>query len=307
MSRTFAAAFFATVAIIVPAAWHALDATIDKDGKHVRPLQKEIEIDGARVTVDVDRNLIHTGDPVIAKLRAFSDTPKKVAVDLTVMRSDDTFGSRVAAPPKAIDLEHLTLDATPDGGKIVETRLVMEPTGAGNKVDWFRIIVAPKGEKPDTFGGNEEADAAAIGVLGWTDNDFDISIHTKGKLVAGQPFEVRVRVENTSGRTLKHAPYINLGNAVGLYGLESTDDFKIDDDSDSSDRYDQKFRPGDVYVQKYTITPQNDETRDLTLVASAYLWSDEPGPISEGAMDARTIKLAPAPAEDAKQPAVAQQ
>src|SRR5258705_9840543 len=118
MSR-FTAAFIATIGVLVPAAWHGTDATIEKDGKRVRPLRHEFQAGGARVTVDVDHNLIHTGDAVVVKLRAYADQPTTVAVDLTVLQSDDSFGSRVAAPPRAIDKEHFTLEAKPDGGKIV--------------------------------------------------------------------------------------------------------------------------------------------------------------------------------------------
>ncbi len=311
MSRTFAAAFFASICFILPAAWHGVDATIDKDGKHVRPLQQEIEIDGARVTIDVDHNLVHSGDSVLAKLQAFSDTPKQVAVDLTLLRSDDSFGSRVAAPPKAIDKEHFTLEAGPDGGKVVETKLTMVPTGTGNKVDWFRIYVAKRGEKIDVYGGGDDGEgktAAAIGVLGWTNNDFALSITPKGKPTRGEPFEVDVRVENTSGHALKHHPYVHLGTSIGLYGIETPDSFKIEDGDDGDgDTYDKKFRSGAVSIQKFTVTPGDDAPDHVTFVASAYVWAEEPGPISEGAMDARTIKLAPAAKPEQPTPAVAEQ
>ncbi|MGE5186443.1 MAG: hypothetical protein ACM31C_30515 [Acidobacteriota bacterium] len=308
--RTFAAAFFATVAVVVPAAWHGLDATIDKEGKHVRPLQQEIDIDGARVTLDVNHNLVHSGDSVVAKLQAFSDTPKQVAVDLTLMRSDDTFGSRVAAPPKAIDKEHFTLEAGPDGGKVVETKLTMVPTGTGNKVDWFRIFVSKRGDKVDAYSGEEGDDrtAAAIGVLGWTENDFAISIKPKGKVDDGDPFEVDVRVENTTDHALKHAPYINLGTSVGLSGLQDTDAFKIEDASDDDGTASEKrFRPGAVVVKKFTVTPQGTGAKEVTFVASAYVWGEDISPIVAGAMDAHTFEVAPAPKHEEPTPAVAQQ
>src|SRR5947199_255506 len=170
--RAFAAAFVATIAVLVPAAWHGTDATIDKDGKRVRPLQKEIMNDGARVTVDVDHNLVNIGDPVTVKLRAFSDTPKQVAVDMTVLQSDDMFGSRVAGPPHTIDREHFTLQATPDGGKVVDTRIAMKPNEGTDKVDWFRIYIAPRGAKVDIHGGGDDAESgvAALSVLGWSTN-----------------------------------------------------------------------------------------------------------------------------------------
>jgi hypothetical protein len=292
MSRTFAISFAATVGVIVPAAWHHLDATIDKDGKHVRPLRQELEIDGARVTIDVDRNLIHTGDRVTAKLRAFSPTPKRVAVDLTVVRTNDEWGSRVAAPPKAIDKEHFTLEATPDGGKVVDTQLTMVPTGANDKLDWFRIIVTPRGEKVEPWGGIDETRAAAVGVLGWTDNDFQLSITHKGKLVAGTPFEVAVRLTNTSDHVMKHVPYVQLGTQVGLSGLEEGD-VTIEDADDHAERS-SRLQPGKSVVQKFTVTPKTDDLKSVTFIASAYVWGEDgPAPITSGAVEARTFKLKP--------------
>ncbi len=292
MSRTFAFSFVATVGVIVPAAWHHLDATIAKDGKHVRPLRQELEVDGARVTLDVDRNLIHTGDRVTAKLRAFSATPKRVAVDLTVLRTNDEFGSRVAAPPKAIDKEHFTLEATPDGGKVVDTQLTMVPTGDNNKLDWFRIVVTPRGEKVDVFGNSEGDSAAAVGVLGWTDNDFELSITHQGKLVAGTPFEVAVHIKNTTDHAIKHVPYVHLGTMVGLSGIEEGDDVTIEE-AKSNDRYRRGIQPGKSVVLKFTATPKHDDLKSVTFVASAFIWGDDgPSPISSGAVEARTFKLA---------------
>ena len=82
MSRSAAAGFIATVAILVPAGWHMLDANIEKDGKHLRPMQQTLDIDGVSVALDVDRSVVMTGDTVMAKLVATSDMPKDVKVDL---------------------------------------------------------------------------------------------------------------------------------------------------------------------------------------------------------------------------------
>jgi hypothetical protein len=293
MSRTFALSFAATVGVIVPAAWNHLDATIDKDGKHVRPLRQELEVDGARVTIDVDHNLIHSGDRVTAKLRAFSPTPKRVAVDLTVLRTNDEFGSRVAEPPKAIDKEHFTLEAAPDGGKVVDTQLTMTATtGNGGKLNWFRIIVTPRGEKVDTFGNASGDSVAAVGVLGWTDNDFKLAITHKGKLVAGTPFEVAVRITNTSDHVMKHVPFVQLGTQVGLSGLEDGD--VTIEDADDHAEHASRLKPGASVVQKFTVTPKQDDLKSVTFIASAYVWgNDGPAPITSGAVEARTFKVKP--------------
>jgi hypothetical protein len=296
----FAASFAATVAVLVPAAWHGTEATIEKDGKRIRPLQKEFSIGDVRVTVDVDHSLIRTGDPVVAKLRAYADQPTTVDVDLTVLQSDDAFGSRVAAPPRAIDKEHFTLEAKPDGGKIVDTRLVMTPNHAIDKFDWFRIFVAPRGAEVDSYGGEDDGGGtAAISVLGVSDNDFDISIHPKGKLTSGAPFEVAVRVENTSTHALTHTPYIHLGTAVGLYNIEQGDDFDIEEQSDDENYEDhpKKFKIGAVETVKFTVTPKRPDIKTVTFVASAYSWDEEPGPVADAAFEAKTFKVKPAPAE----------
>jgi hypothetical protein len=296
MSRQFAAAFGVTVGILVPAAWHGTDATIEKDGKKVRPLQKDFMVDGARVTLEVDHNLVETGDNVIAKLRAYSDEPKKVAVDLTVMQSDDTFGSRVSSPPRAVDKEHFTLEATPDGGKVVMTKIAMKPNAGSDKIDWFRIYAAAKGTKIDVYGGDGgdgdgPPSVAAIGVLGWSTNDFGMTIKSKGKMTSAEPFEVSVRVENTTTQTLKHAPYVHLGTSVGLYGLEEGEDFTIEEADDNRD-YDKKWRPGDTEIVKFTVTPKHEDVKRVTFVASAFSWDEgEPGPIVAGSMEARSFKI----------------
>ena len=297
----FTAAFIATIAILVPAAWHGTDATIEKDGKHVRPLRHEIKVDGARVTIDVDRNLVNTGDPVVVKLQAFSDTEKQVAVDMTVLQSDDSFGSRVASPPRAIDKEHFTLQAKPAGGKVVDTKIVMKPNDGIDKIDWFRIFVAARGSEIDRLSDDSDSEVAAISVLGWSTNDFDISIQPKGKLTAAEPFEVVVRLENSGTQTLNHHPGIHLGTSVGMFGLEPGEDFEIEEADDALSDYEKKWRPGAVYTKKFTVTPKRAGLKSVTFIANAFMYDEEPGPISAGAMDAQTFKIKPAPAEVAAQ------
>ena len=289
-------AFAATVAILVPAGWHGSDATIEKDGKKIRPLQKEVVIDGARVTVDVDRALVNTGDPVTVKLRAFSDEPKDVAVDVYVLQSDDSFGSRVAGPPHAIDKEHLTLHASKDGGKVVDTRIVMKPNEGIDKIDWFRIYVAKKGTAFPEYGGEGDDDVAAVSVLGWSTNDFGISIEPKGKLTSGAPFEVAVRLENTTADLIQHRPYVHLGTSVGLYNIEAGEDFDIEQ-TDDGGFYEKKWKPGQAYTARFTVTPKRPDIKTVTFIASAYTYGEDMSPVSGGAMDAATFKVHPAPDE----------
>src|SRR5437016_7056561 len=161
--NAFIAGFVVTCAIVVPIAWHPLDASLERDGKRVRPLQQEFVVDGTRVTLDVDHNLVLTGGSVNATLRAYSDTPKQVAVDLEVDYSFDLWGGRVSGPQKAIDREHFTLAAAPGGGKPVSTRLELNGKG---QVSTYRIYAMPRHHDLGSESSND-TEVAAVPVLAW--------------------------------------------------------------------------------------------------------------------------------------------
>ena len=286
----FIAGFAVTCAVVVPIGWHPVDASIERDGKHVRPLQQSAVFGGAQVTVDVDHNLVLTGDSVLVTLRASADVPTPVDAELEVYYSDDAWGGRVSSPPKAIDREHITLAAGPGGGKPVQTRIQL--TGSG-KMNTYRIFVHQRGTQLDIW-QRDAADVAGVDVLAWSGNDFELAIHAPKKIVAGEPFEVTVRATNTTGKRIKHAPYIHLGTAVGLEGIADRDDVTIQesDSDDHAERYEKGFAPGEDAVERFTVTPQRDDIRDVTLVASAFVWPEEgPAPIAGGAMEAKTVKL----------------
>jgi hypothetical protein len=287
----FVVGFAATCAVIVPLAWHPLDASIEKDGKKLRPLQQEFTTsDGTRVTLDVDRGLAMVGDTVTATLRAYSETSQHIAVDVRVWYTPDTWGGRVSPPAKSIDVEHLTLTAAPDGGKPVQTRIRLAGDG---KINTYRIFVAPRGKEISVDGEDAGDEVAAVSLQAWAGNDFAMSIRPESKILPGEPFTMAVRIRNTSNRTYKRAPYVHLGTSLGLYGISETDDTKIseldDDDERSLDQ--RRFRPGDSVLQRFTVTPASSDQKEITFVASAYVWQEEPGPIVAGAMDATTIAL----------------
>ncbi|HSN30476.1 MAG TPA: hypothetical protein VLT45_29520, partial [Kofleriaceae bacterium] len=123
MKREAAAGFLLTVGVLVPAGWHSLEADIQHDGKHMRPLQQEMTIDDVKVTLDVDRAVVMTGDTVTAMLVATSDKPKDVTVDLRALHTENYAGERVERPWQQIDRETITLHAAPGGGKPVTTRV----------------------------------------------------------------------------------------------------------------------------------------------------------------------------------------
>ena len=288
----FTAGFAATCAIVVPIAWHPLDASLEHDGKRVKPLQQEFEIDGTRVTLDVDHNLVLSGGAVNATLRAYSDTRKQIAVDLDVMRRVDLWGSRVAGPERAVDREHFVLDAAPGGGKPVTTRLVL---GGDGQVNTFQITAKPRAHGADTE-SNDEVAIAAQPVLAWHGNDYDMSIETEGKLVAGKPFTVAVRMKNTSNQGLEHVPSIRLGTEVGLDGVEDGD-FTIDEVGSENEkpRYERTLPAGHVTTQRFVVTPKSDGVKQVTLVAEAFIYGEDISPVEGGAMDAKTIRFKAAP------------
>jgi hypothetical protein len=273
----FATGFLGTCAIVIPIAWHHLDASIERDGKHVRPLQQELTIDGSRVTLDVDHNLIANGDSVIAKLHAYSDKPKQIAVDIAVYYSDDQWGSRVASPPRAIDLEHLVVAAGPDGGKGTETRLTLKGKG---QVNTFKIFAMSGGHKLESAYDDDGETVAAVPVLAWSGNSYELSIKPEGKIVAGQPFVVRVHAKDHN-----KAPYIELGTSIALAGVADSDDWEVKEiDQDETRSY-----------RRYQVTPKNADLKEITLIASAYEWDSEGiSPITGGAMDAKTFRIEPA-------------
>lgn len=283
----FLAGFVTTCAVVVPLAWHHLDASVERDGKHVRPLQQSfVTDDGAKVTIDVDHNLIEIGDSVTATLRAYSDAPRQVGVDLAVYYSDDEWGGRVSSPPKAIDLEHLTLAAAPGGGKPVETRIKLSGTG---KINSFRIFAMPRGHQLDIW-GESTPDVAAVPVLGWGGNDFAISIRAEGPVVAGKPVTVAVRIKNTTGHAIKR-PYLELGSQISLVGVTASDDVQIDDPSDDPAEQERPLAPGHAMTKKFQVTPQGESGKQLTLIATAFVPLEDIGKTTEGAMDARTFTI----------------
>jgi len=298
-------AFLTTVAVAVPAGWRSLTADIRVDGKHLRPLQSELEVEGVRVTLAVDRPVIYTGDSVVATLRAYADTPKQVTVDLVVLRSSNYEGGRVETPSVAIDHEKLVLAAAPNGGPVVHTKIAMgtRPKDAA-LVDNFRIVVTPHGATPTITDHEEDPiPSAVVGVLGWSGSSLAMTIQPEGTLRAGEPGIVVVRVKNTTGRAIRR-PYASLRTQISQYGYaEKPDDIAIAnvDDSDGSsctecDDEPARLAPGAVAITKFTITLPADARGKIGLLAQAFSYDGEPGPAVAGAMDVKTVDVQPAQA-----------
>src|SRR5437763_3634756 len=189
------AAFLVTIAVAVPAAWHALGADIEHDGKHLRPLQKTLVLDnGVKVTLDVDRSVVMTGDTVTATLRAFADKRQDVAIDVHALHSTNYEGERVSQPWQQIDRETIQLVAAPNGGKPVTTQIKLADLPEKKALaDSFEIMITAHGQKFTTnkfdngqtrtdYDSVEEGKAAAISIEGWSGNSLAMSIERQGKV-----------------------------------------------------------------------------------------------------------------------------
>jgi hypothetical protein len=304
MNRSAAAGFIATVAILVPAGWHQLGANIEKDGKHFRPLQQTLEVDGATVTLDVDREVVMTGDTVTAKLVATSDTPKDIKIDLRALHSTNYAGERVERPWQQLDRETITLHAAPGGGAPVSTRIKLgkRPSRLALE-DSFKIMINKHGLEPevrefedggkkpdyDALGGDDGASAAGVYIRGWSGNSLGMTIEPKGPITADAPFTIAVTIKNTTGHTLQERPWISLSTSDELTADEDSqpvlDVQPVDGDDDPT-----PLKKNATLTQLFTVTPHGKLPKQIAFLATA-TENDGLGPHGAGAMDIVTFDV----------------
>lgn len=309
MKREAAAGFVLTVGVLVPAGWHSLQADIQHDGKHMRPLQQETTIDDVKVTLDLDRAVVMTGDTVTATLVATSDKPKDVTVDLRALHTENNAGERVERPWQQIDRETITLHAAPGGGKKVTTRIKLGERPAELALeDSFKIMVTKAGMKPVVreFDGGKAPDydalavdddgittAAGIYVRGWSGNSLGMTIKPEGTITPGTKFIVAVRVKNTTGRKLESRPWVSLSTQDDLQaaddaavGIEPLDN----DEPTDADGNPTPFKRNAEFVARFMVTPSRKLAGTISFLATA-TESDGLGPHGAGAMDIATFKV----------------
>lgn len=317
MHRTTVISFVATIGVSVPAAWHVLGADIRIDGKKLRTFEQSFTFDNTRVTLDVDRNLVQTGDKVTATLCAYGP-PRQVAIDLAVLESNNYAGERVEQPQTQIDHEKVLLTVLPDGGPAKSTTITL---GTRPKqlalTDSFRIYITQHGHKPGQTEGNwggdepdwtgdvESGNAAAVGIVGWSGNSMKMRIVPEGAVTPNAPFVVAVKV--VSATHLPHHPYFSLANQISASGFMEApeehftieqingdggayDDPMLDDDQD-------QIAVGQEIVARFRVTPNGDIGKQISFVASAEVFESQPGPVIAGAMEVVTVPVGePAPA-----------
>jgi hypothetical protein len=312
MKREAAAGFLLTVGVLVPAGWHSLEADIQHDGKHMRPMQQETTIDDVKVTLDVDRAVVMTGDTVTATLVATSEKPKDVTVDLRALHTENYAGERVERPWQQIDRETITLHAAPGGGKAVTTRIKLGDRPAELALeDSFKIMVTKAGMKPvvrefdggkapdyDALATNDDGNSTAAGIYirGWSGNSLGMKIAAEGTVASGKPFTIAVRVKNTTGHKLESRPWVSLSTQEDLQGAEGDNEAAVDiqqvetDDKAGDDGTPLPFKRNAEFVQRFTVTPHKKLSGTISFLATA-TENDGLGPHGAGAMDITTFKI----------------
>jgi hypothetical protein len=312
MHRTTVISFVATIGVAVPAAWHVLGADIRTDGNKLRTFQQSFTFDNTRVTLDVDRNLVRTGDKVTATLRAYGP-PRQVAIDLAVLESNNYAGERVEQPSTQIEHEKLLLTVLPDGGPAKATTITLGSRPRQLALtDSFKIYITQHGHKPEQTEGMygsepdwsadvESGNAAAIGIIGWSGNSMKMKIVPEGAVTPNAPFVVAVKVVNTSGHVLPHHPYFTLANQISASGfMESPEEqFAIEQINSEGEAWDyptlddehDQVGTGEEIVARFRVTPKGDVGKQIALVASADVFESQPGPVIAGAMEIAIVPV----------------
>lgn len=304
MHRSTILGFTLAVGVLVPAGWHLLGASLEVDGKHLRPLEKSFVVDGVTVKLGIDRSVAMTGESVVATLVADGDA-KDVTVDLRLLHTSNYDGARVAFPWESIDRETLTLHAAPGGGTPVHTKLVLGKRPRKLALhDDFQVLVTRHGaEMPtrefDGAGGKtaddfermtDDGKGAGIGIDGWSGNSLAMSIKALDPITAHEPFRIEVTVKSGANHGLRELAWIDLTSEAALSG-------KLDDANDVQPALEITATKPDSYTadhgvikQVFTVTPHAALPKTITFLAST-TENQGPGPSGAGALEATTFEV----------------
>ncbi|HEY1556786.1 MAG TPA: hypothetical protein VGF94_18250 [Kofleriaceae bacterium] len=258
--RTIAVAAV-TCALAIPA---STGADIERDGPEIRPRRDTVEIDDAAITLDVDRGIQRIGGQVSATLVATSPRPHRVHLVLDVTRTMGFGPERTPRPDQLVARRDVVLDAEPGGGPpVVQTFRLERGTKLEGHLEWYTLSA----HEPHL------AEAASASVGTWTGDSFPIEIEPPAKWPDDGPFEVAVRVTNTTREEL--APTIELGaHIAGLTdliqraSLGSLDDYKIE--TSDPDAPALVVPPGATALRTFRITPARPGLTHFAFVAQAY-------------------------------------
>ena len=295
MSRTTTlVAFAATVGLVVPAAWHALDADIQKDGPATRPKQQTLELDGATVSVDLDRGVLMSGGTLKATLVATSETPKTIALDVKALEDMGYGDERVANPPKQVGRRTIKIQARPGGGTPVEVAFQLGERGRKGVVSWYDVEVAPAGWKAKKGVEDDYKPTAKIGAATWSGNNLGMEVQMPSRIPDDATFTVAVKVTNTQKKPIAWLS-IELGGANISYGGLDSQLYMYDGENakysitraegDNEDS-DEPLKPGESRIAHFDVTPsptELDGVKQYTFTAHAH--GDR-----YGALDVKTVQ-----------------
>jgi len=305
IDRTTLAACLGTMALAVPAGWHLLDADIQADGPKIRPPESVLHLDGADVSLQVDRGALISGNTVSAIMVATADQAHAVTVDLTTLEDMGMGEERVSNPPLQVDHRKLTLQAQPGGGPpVVATIKLGSKRESAGDASWYDLYLTPHGEKAPRYSYGYEG--AHAGVTTWSKNSFPISIEPPATIPAEGPFTVAVRVKNTTKAGWTYVSGSVGGTISGWSPMDggyqfASDDYDIEEVADPETADDREtagptgengepilVMPGAERVMIYRITPKRFGVDHFTIVG--YVRAN-----GGGAMDVVSFDRPPVP------------
>jgi hypothetical protein len=250
-------AFVATVAVVVPAGWHSLEADLDLEGAQARPLRKTLTIDGAQVTVDVDRRLVRSGGQVTVTLVGTAASAREVELDVRLLATRQETRHRVASPGVLQEEHHVTVTAGPGGGRPVAVPLTAaradrRPTG----FDLYDLEILPTVEDFRTSPAGDP-NVVRVGVIGWVGDSMPVKIVPTRPIPSEGPFEIDVTVENVSARPLDYV-FVDFGMprfVENQFRFEPEVDYLIRPSGEVHE--DAPLAVGASRVITYTITPKH--------------------------------------------------
>jgi hypothetical protein len=254
------AAYLATVGLLLPAGWHALEADIPTDGALTRPPQQTVTIGDAAITIDLDRGLLKSGGALKVSLAGTATAAHEVALDVTVLQDMGMAGERVSRPPRVVERRRLKVPATPTGDQRVEVAFNLGKQEAKGHATSFNVLVTPA-SKAKVAGIDYEAigdgRAASATVTTWSGNAFALTIDPPVRPAADQPYVVAVHVKNTTKQPL---PYLMVELGAGLNnGLSvasaSTDVEIVEITDPGAGADDGTLAPGAERIQRFALKP----------------------------------------------------
>jgi len=308
MTRWAAFGFAATVSMFLPAAWHATEAELPRDGALIKPPIEKFRVGDAEVKVEVDRAAVAPGGEVRVALSATAEKPQKISLVLREMGGQIEAGERVEAVPQTLSRQDVTIEAAPGGGKprtvtfhlpaskgrkgkVTQYAILVQPAKAARKIRsaWELALQAdPRldDEDAEEAAPEQPAQAAMVRVVTHEPEAYSLTIEPPASLADGKPFELSVRVKNPGKRELREV-HVELSPAPEVFsamgGLEggASEDWSITPvDPNAVDI--ETLAAGAERVIKYRVEPGKRMAR-FGLMASS--WSENAG----NALDFKTL------------------